>query len=128
MKIKITENKLRQMIQESIANVLDELNNFDNHNSQASQNSIDNNYDYEGELWDEETGWHGYLVSRFKNDDDNNFEEEYNIEDEDTEKLVSPVWFDKILEYDQNYPRMLVLINGKKAIFDYRHFSLKYIK
>jgi len=107
MKIKLTESKLKKIINESISKILKEFS--DNHNSRVSQNSIDNDYEYEGELW------HGYLVYKLVDD-----REIYNIEDEDTETLISPEWFDKIIAYDQNYPRMLVMVNGQKRIFDYR--------
>ena len=110
--VKLTESKLKKMISEAVKKALRE-NDFSNHNWLASQNSEDMGYDYEGELWDEETGWHGYLVQR-------NEDGKYNIEDEDTEQLMSPEWFDKIIKYDQNYPRMLVLVNGQKKVFDYR--------
>jgi hypothetical protein len=113
MKIKLTESELKKIINESLSKILKEFS--DNHNSRVSQNSIDNDYEYEGELWDEETGWHGYLVYKLVDD-----REIYNIEDEDTETLISPEWFDEIIEYDQNYPRMLVMVNGQKRIFDYR--------
>lgn len=112
--IRLTEGDLHRIIKEAINNILEY-----NHNYNASQNSIEQDYDYEGELWDEETGWHGYIVQRYSDG-------KYNIEDEDTEQLVSKVWFDRILEYDQEYPRMAVLVNGKKGIFDYRTMELNF--
>lgn len=113
--IKLTESKLRALIEETVKSTLKEYgeNKWDNHNAAASQNSIEMRYDYEGELWDEETGWHGYLVQN----EETGF---YNIEDENTEELLSPEWFEDIIKYDQEYPRMMVLVNGQKRIFDYR--------
>jgi hypothetical protein len=113
--IRLTEGDLHRIIKETVNNIL----KYHNHNSSASQNSIDQDYDYEGELWDEETGWHGYVVQRYSDG-------KYNIEDEDTEQLVSKDWFDRILEYDQEYPRMAVLVNGKKGVFDYRTMKLNF--
>ena len=137
--IRLTESDLHRIIKESVRKVLKEEetkggfvnidgknvewrekssdwgSDWTNHNAAASQSSIDNDYEYEGQLWDEENGHGAYLVSkRF----DENSDLLYNIEDEDTEELIFPQWFE--LPYGDNTPEswiddqhIYVRINGK---------------
>ena len=109
-KIYLNERQLHKIISESVKKVLRESvgSGWTNHNSQVSQNSIDDDYEYEGELHAQYND--GYVVTK---------DGKYNVEN-DNEELVFPFWFDDLGPGNTAKDEMLIgLVKGKKFLLNW---------
>ena len=108
--IRLTESDLHRIVKESVSRILKEQDNYDwNHSMMGSQNSVDQGYEYEGELWSSD-GSHAYLVT----DENGN----YNVEDED-ENLVFNSWFSDI-DFDNDNDDVLIgVVNGRRVVLNW---------
>ena len=98
--MKINEQTLRKIIRNALMEMAFESNDWTNHDFAASQNSIDQDYEYEGQVNSSNpNGEHSYayVVTKFVNGT-----EMYNFEDEQTEELIFQMWFNKPQFMDEN--------------------------
>ena len=126
--IRITESDLHNIIKESVKKVLREgIDGYPEagmpHYAMASQNSIDNGYEYEGELHSEFKD--GYIVSKYYEQLDDVL---YNIEDDENDKLVFPEWFTFTKGENNSWiddDNFYATINGKNYIANWITGQLK---
>ena len=97
-----------------------------NHNCLASQRSIDQGYDYEGELHSENSGEDAYVVSKYKYDDSDSMDMVYNIENEN-EELVFPVWFDDFETWNEAPEKDKVLLKVNDALIIGHYNGKRYL-
>ena len=97
-----------------------------NHNWLASQNSIDQGYEYVGELHDENSGVGADVVSKNKYDDSDSMDMVYNIENEN-EELVFPVWFDDFETWNEVPEKDKVLLKDNDALIIGHYNGKRYL-